>query len=77
MRSNLDRRLRRVERQAEDIVSYAECGTITCQMLEAMKVGMINHIDDPALIAEILDTMTGHANGMLVPYGLGIAWRMP
>jgi hypothetical protein len=77
VQSNLNRRTRRVERQAENIVSYAECGLITCQMLEAMKAGMHNNIDDPGLIAEILDTMVGHANGMLEPLGYGMGWRMP
>jgi hypothetical protein len=77
MRSNLDRRLHRVERQAEDIVSYYESGLITCQMLEAMKAGMLRNIDDPQAIVDVLDEMTGHANQMLKPLGLGIAWRMP
>jgi hypothetical protein len=78
VQSNLNRRTRRVERQAENIVSYAECGLITCQMLEAMKAGMLKNLDDPGLVAGILDEMTGgHANRMLKPLGLGIAWRMP
>jgi hypothetical protein len=46
-------------------------------MLEAMKAGMLRNIDDPQVIADVLDEMTGHANRMLLPMGYGIAWRQP
>jgi hypothetical protein len=67
----------RVEMGAGDIVTHREAAEITGQALTVMRDAMVKNLDDPVLVAEILDEMTGHANRMLAPLGYGIGWHMP
>jgi hypothetical protein len=66
-----------IEAIAGDLVTYREAAEITGQALTFMCDAMVKHIDDPALVAEVLDEMTTHANELLKPTGLAIGWRMP
>jgi hypothetical protein len=66
-----------IETIAGDLVTYREAAEITGQALTFMRDAMVKHIDDPALVAEVLDEMTDHANRMLEPLGFGIGWCMP
>ena len=69
--------MERLEMAAGNILTYQECGEITCQVIDCMRTGLVANLDDPDLIAEILDEMTTHANKLLEPTGLAIGWRMP
>jgi hypothetical protein len=75
MRSHMDRRMVRVEQQTAELLSYQECGQITCQALTFMRDAMVKNLDDSSLVAGILDEMTGHANELLKPIGFAIGWR--
>jgi hypothetical protein len=77
MQSNLDRRIRRVEELADNILTHRECAEITLALLGLFKAGMVKHLDDPVLLWELLNEMTGDASRTLEPLGYGIGWRMP
>jgi hypothetical protein len=77
VKSNFDRRVSRIEKKTADLVSYREAAEISAQGLGFMRDAMVKNLDDPSLVAEILNEMTGHANRMLEPLGYGIGWRMP
>ncbi len=77
MKSHMARRVSRIEKQTDDLVSYRECAEITGQGLGFMRDALVANLDDPSLVVEILNEMTGHANRMLEPLGYGLGWRMP
>jgi hypothetical protein len=46
-------------------------------MLGMFKAAMVKHIDDPALVWEMLSEMTTDATRALEPLDYGVAWRIP
>ena len=66
----------RLEVIADDLISYRECAEITLALLGLFKTAMVKQIDDPVLVWELLNEMTGDATRALEPLGYGIGWRM-
>ena len=71
------RRMERLETAAGDIVTYWECGMLTAQLLNCMRVGMLQSLSDPDVIWDVLTEVTDAARIQLMPLGYGIGWRMP
>jgi hypothetical protein len=67
----------RLEMAAGNIVTYKECGEITAQLIDCMRIGMLQNISDPGIVWDVLSDVTSHANNQLAPLGYGISWRIP
>jgi hypothetical protein len=77
MQSNFDRRIRRIEKLADDVLTHREYAELALALFGMFKAAMVEHIGDPALLWEVLTEMTGDANRVLEPTGFAIGWRMP
>ena len=77
MKSHLARRVSRIEKQTDNFVSYREYAELALALLGLFKTAMVKQIDDPVLVWELLNEMTGDATRALEPLGYGIGWRMP
>ena len=77
MKSHMARRVYRIEKQTDNFVSHRESAELGLALLGLFKAAMVKHCDDPRLVWELLNEMTGDATRALEPLGYGIGWRMP
>jgi hypothetical protein len=75
--SNRIRRMARLEAIADEVLSYREAGIITVQLIDCMRIGLLQNVDDPTIIWDVLSEVTEAARAQLEPLGFGIGWRMP
>jgi hypothetical protein len=68
------RRMARIERAANDVVTYREFGMLTARLLNCMRVGMLQSISDPSIIWGVLTEVTDAAHAQLQPLGYGLTW---
>jgi hypothetical protein len=68
------RRMARIERAADDIVTYKEAGMLMAQLLDCMRLGMLQSISDPDVIWDVLTEVTDAAHAQLQPLGYGLTW---
>ncbi len=68
------RRMARIERAANDVVTYREFGVLTARLLNCMRVGMLQSISDPSIIWGVLTEVTDAAHAQLQPLGYGLTW---
>jgi hypothetical protein len=66
-----------LEMAAGDVLTYREYAELALALFGLFKVAMVERVDDPALLWEVLHEMTGDANRVLEPTGFAIGWRMP
>jgi hypothetical protein len=71
------RRMGRLEAIADEVLSYREVSMITAQLIDCMRIGMLQNLDDPGIIWDVLSEVTDAARAQLEPLGYGIGWRMP
>jgi hypothetical protein len=69
--------MERLETAAGNVVTCQEIGMLTAQLLDCMRVGMLQNISDPDVIWDVLTEVTNAAHAQLQPLGYGIGWRMP
>ena len=77
MKSHMARRVCRVEKQTDNLVSYRESAELGLALLGLFKAAMVRHCDDPPMVWETLTEMVVGANHVLEPTGYAIGWRLP
>jgi hypothetical protein len=64
----------RIERAADDVLTYQEFGMLTARLLDCMRIGMLQSISDPDVIWHVLTEVTDAAHAQLQPLGYGLTW---
>jgi hypothetical protein len=68
------RRTAHIEAIADEVLSYREVGIIMVQLIDCMRIGMLQNVDDPNIIWDVLSEVAEAAQAQLAPLGFGLTW---
>src|SRR5688500_16210849 len=52
---------------ADEVLSYREVGIITVELIDCMRIGLLQNVDDPKIIWDVLSAMSDAAQAQLAP----------